>query len=98
MRMRRVLAILFVFCFCLIGRAQFNNDFLYYTKYGRSVSMHGEYDFNSTAIQNGFVNKFIVGGYLDSATKTSSAKNMSAANRAGGSYGVGVTAFWGAKG
>jgi hypothetical protein len=96
--MRGALLIIFIICFVLLGKAQFNNDFLYYTKYGRSVSMHGEYDFNSTAIQNGFVNKFIVGGYLDSTTKSNSQKNMSAVNRAGGSYGVGVTAFWGAKG
>jgi len=62
--MRSVLTLLFIFCFCLLGKAQFNNDFLYYTKYGRSVSMHGEYDFNSTAIQNGFVNKFIILAFL----------------------------------
>ncbi len=96
--MRSVLTLLFIFCFCLLGKAQFNNDFLYYTKYGRSVSMHGEYDFNSTAIQNGFVNKFITGGYLDSTIKTKALQKTSAANRAGGSYALGVTAFWGAKG
>jgi hypothetical protein len=85
-------------CCCFVLKAQFNNDFLYYTKYGRSINMHGEYDFNSTAIQNGFIDKFITGGYLDSATKARSQKNMSAANRVGGSSAVGVTAFWGAKG
>ena len=96
--MRVGLTILFIFYLSLLSKAQFNNDFLYYTKYGRSVSMHGEYDFNSTAIQNGFVNKFIVGGYLDSTTKINSQKKMSAANRAGGAYSVGLTAFWGIKG
>src|ERR1035437_2160238 len=96
--MRSFLSLLFIFCFCLIGKAQFNNDFLYYTNYGRSVSTHGEYDFNSTAIQNGFINKFITGRYLDSTTKTNSQKNMSAANRVGGAYSLGVTAFWGVKG
>ena len=74
--MRVGLTILFIFYLSLLSKAQFNNDFLYYTKYGRSVSMHGEYDFNSTAIQNGFVNKFIVGGYLDSTTKINSQKKM----------------------
>lgn len=77
--------------------AQYNNDFLYYIKYGRSVSMHAEYDFNSTAIQNGFVNRFIRGGHLDSATKTRVYNKLTAANRAGGSYAAGVTAFWGTK-
>lgn len=96
--MRGFLFFILIFYFGMTGKAQFNNDFLYYTKYGRNVSVHGEYDFNSTAIQNGFVNKFIVGGYLDSVTKARSQKNMSAANRAGGSYAVGVTAFWGMKG
>ncbi len=96
--MRGLLTLLLIFYFCLPGKAQFNNDFLYYTKYGRSVSMHGEYDFNSTAIQNGFVNKFITGGYLDSTIKTKALDKMSAENRAGGSYALGITAFWGAKG
>src|SRR5579872_5462636 len=96
--MRRLLLLIPFVCCCFVLKAQFNNDFLYYTKYGRSINMHGEYDFNSTAIQNGFINKFITGGYLDSATKARSQKNMSAANRVGGSYAVGVTAFWGAKG
>jgi hypothetical protein len=95
---RAILFFVFIFCLCLLSKAQFNNDFLYYTKYGRSISIHGEYDFNSTAIQNGFVNKFITGGYLDSATKTGSQKLMSAANRVGGAYSAGITAFWGAKG
>jgi len=76
---------------------QFNNDFLYYIKYGRSVSAHGEYDFNSTAIQNDFVSRFIRGGHLDSATKSRVYNKLTAANRAGGSYAAGLTAFWGTK-
>jgi hypothetical protein len=79
-------------------QAQYNNDFLYYTKYGRSVSLHGEYDFNSTNIQNAFVNKFIVGGFLDSATKQKATNKLSSGNRAGGTYAFGLTAFWGMKG
>lgn len=92
-----VLSVLLVFS-VVFAKAQFNNDFLYYANYGRSVSMHGEYDLNSTALQNGFINKFIYGGYLDSNTKTASYKKTTALNRAGGSYAVGVTAFWGVKG
>src|ERR1700739_2070993 len=96
--MRGVFIFIFIFCLVAFSKAQFNNDFLYYTQYGRSVSMHGEYDFNSTAIQNGFVNKFITGGYIDSTTKSKVQQKLSAANQAGGAYSVGVTAFWGKKG
>lgn len=93
---RKLLFVIAVF-FSLGLQAQFNNDFLYYTKYGRSVSLHGEYDFNSDVIQNAFVSRFIRGGHLDSITKTNAAKKLTAANLAGGSYAAGVTAFWGTK-
>src|SRR5687767_2596687 len=91
---------LFVLLFSLLASgllAQYNNDFLYYIKYGRSISMHGEYDFNSDAMQNAFVNRFIQGGHLDSVTKTNVQKKLTAANLAGGSYAAGLTAFWGLK-
>lgn len=95
--MRTILfALLLSFLSCGLS-AQYNNDFLYYIKYGRSFSLHGEYDFNSTAIQNAFVDRFIQGGHLDSTTKTNVQKKLTAANRAGGSYAAGITAFWGAK-
>lgn len=95
--MRKLLSI-FLLGMMATASAQFNNDLLYYTKYGRSISLHGEYDFNSTAIQNGLVNKFFTGGYLDSNLRAGSSSKLSAANRAGGSYATGVTAFWGLKG
>lgn len=95
--MKKVIVILMFFICAGRLPAQFNNDFLYYTKYGRSVTLHGEYDFNSDAIQNSFVNRFIRGGHLDSATKGNVAGKLTAANYAGGSYAAGVTAFWGTK-
>ena len=44
---------------CFLLKAQYNNDFLYYLKYGNSVNLHAEYELNSTAIQNDLVDKFI---------------------------------------
>ncbi len=95
--MRRGLLVFVFILFASGVSAQFNNDFLYYIKYGRSVSLHGEYDFNSTAMQNSFVARFIRGGHLDSVTTDNVSKNLTAANRAGGWYAAGVTAFWGLK-
>ncbi|HXB41411.1 MAG TPA: DUF5723 family protein [Bacteroidia bacterium] len=95
--MRRIVFVFFLSGLCSSLFGQFNNDFLYYIKYGRSVSAHAEYDFNSTAIQNAFVNRFIQGGHLDSMTKANVENKLMSANRAGGSYAAGVTAFWGFK-
>jgi len=95
--MRRGLLVFLLTLFSSCLWAQFNNDFLYYLKYGRSISMHGEYDFNSDALQNAFVSRFIRGGHLDSITKGNAHKKLTAANLAGGSYAAGLTAFWGLK-
>ena len=86
---------------CMSGfllKAQFNNDFLNYIRYGNSVNLNAEYDLNSTALQNDLMNKFIYGGHIDSATKTRSQKRMQAQNRLGGELSAGATAFFGIKG
>ena len=90
--------ILLLLCVCsFVLKAQFNNDFLDYVRYGNSVNLHAEYDLNSTAIQNDLVNKFIYGGHIDSATKAHSQKRLQAQNRLGGTIDGGLTAFWGPK-
>ena len=94
MMLKRVILIGLLFITALL-KAQFNNDFLYYVKYGNSVNLHAEYELNSTAIQNDLVDKFIWGGAIDSATKTRSQKRLKAENRIGGSYFAGATAFFG---
>jgi hypothetical protein len=91
-----------LFLLCLLTsvhllKAQFNNDFLYYEKYGTSINLHAEYELNSTAIQNDLLDKFIYGGNIDSATKAHSQKRIRAQNRIGGNYFAGATAFFGAK-
>src|SRR6185437_3208884 len=91
-----------LFLLCLLMsvtflKAQFNNDFLYYEKYGTSINLHAEYELNSTAIQNDFIDKFIYGGHIDSATKAHSQKRLQAQNRIGGNYFAGATAFFGSK-
>jgi hypothetical protein len=91
--------ILLALCMCsFLLKAQFNNDFLYYVKYGNSVNLDAEYDLNSTAIQNDLMDKFIYGGHIDSAAKSRSQKRLQAQNRLGGTVSTGVTAFWGPKG
>ena len=81
---------------CFVLKAQFNNDFLYYIKYGNSVNLHAEYELNSTAVQNDLMDKFIYGGNIDSITKARTQNRLHKHNRIGGSYNAGVTAFWGA--
>ena len=95
--MRKGLLLLYLLISVTFLKAQFNNDFLYYEKYGTSINLHAEYELNSTAIQNDFIDKFIYGGHLDSATKAHSQKRLQAQNRIGGNYFAGATAFFGAK-
>jgi hypothetical protein len=78
-------------------KAQFNNDFLYYERYGNSVNLNAEYEINSTAVQNDLINKFIYGGNIDSAVKARSQKRLQAQNRLGGSYTAGATGFFSLK-
>jgi hypothetical protein len=77
-------------------KAQYNNDFLYYLKYGNSMNLHAEYELNSTAVQNDLMDKFIYGGNIDSLTKARTQKRLQAQNRIGGMYNTGATVFWGA--
>ena len=78
-------------------KAQFNNDFLYYERYGNSINLNAEYEINSSAVQNDLINKFIYGGNIDSATKARSQKRLQSQNRIGGSYTMGATAFFSIK-
>jgi hypothetical protein len=95
--MRKGLLLLCLLVSVNILKAQFNNDFLYYEKYGTSINLHAEYELNSTAIQNDLIDKFIYGGNIDSATKAHSQKRLKAQNRIGGNYFAGATAFFGSK-
>ncbi|HXD94547.1 MAG TPA: hypothetical protein VNX01_15180, partial [Bacteroidia bacterium] len=95
--MRKGLLLLCLLVSVNILKAQFNNDFLYYEKYGTSINLHAEYELNSTAIQNDLIDKFIYGGNIDSATKAHSQKRLQAQNRIGGNYFAGATAFFGSK-
>src|ERR1700756_2672110 len=95
--MRKDLLLIVLLMGTSLLKAQFNNDFLYYEKYGTSINLHAEYEINSTAIQNDFLDKFIYGGHIDSATKAHSQKRIQAQNRIGGNYFAGATAFFGSK-
>ena len=94
MRLKRVLLFVLFFTSAML-KAQFNNDFLYYIKYGNSVNLHAEYEVNSTAVQNDLIDKFIYGGNIDSLTKTHSQDRLHNHNRLGGMYNAGATVFFG---
>ncbi|MHB8260155.1 MAG: DUF5723 family protein [Bacteroidia bacterium] len=94
MKCKHVLLLL-LFSICNMLKAQFNNDFLYYIKYGNSINLHAEYELNSTAVQNDLADKFIYGGNIDSSTKARSQKRLKAQNRIGGTYNAGATVFFG---
>jgi hypothetical protein len=87
--------LLLLYTTSLMLKAQYNSDFLYYVKYGNSVNLHGEYELNSTAIQNDLIDKFIFGGNIDSTTKANSQKRLHVHNRMGGAYNTGTTVFFG---
>ena len=59
----------FLFLIFLHVSAQFNSEFLNYSDFRRHVSVAGEAEWNSNAINNNFVRKIYRGGYLDAQSK-----------------------------
>lgn len=76
------------------GKAQYNSDFLYYSKYGKSATLQGSYDFNSNSVQNSIANQVVFGGYIDSSSRAKALGRMGAVNRAGGVLNYGANAFF----
>lgn len=79
----------------LLAKAQYNSEFLNFEKTGRSISLNGEYELGSNGIYNAFLNKFIVGGYIDKPLKDASASNMKELNVLGANFNYDVAAFFG---
>lgn len=75
--------------------AQYNSEFLNFEKTRRSISLNGEYELGSNGIYNAFLNKFIVGGYIDNNLKDASAKHMKELNVLGANFNYDVAAFFG---
>lgn len=94
--MNRIFSIIvFLIVFCSALKAQFNNDFFLYSQYGKGVYLHGEYNVNSNALTNGFINKFYNGGYIDSTLKNNVRERLLADNRLGGNVDLNLMAVLG---
>ena len=79
----------------VLAKAQYNSEFLNFEKTGRSISLNGEYELGSNGIYNAFLNKFIVGGYIDKPLKDASASKMKELNVLGANFNYDVAAFFG---
>ncbi len=78
-----------------IANAQFNNDFIFFNKYGRNITVNGEYEASSNAITNGFLSNFYTGKHIDSLQKQTVYKRLQNENRVGGNLSLGVLGFFG---
>lgn len=84
--------------FCLVSLtvfSQYNSEFLNFEKTGRSFSINGEYELGSNGIYNGFLNKFIYGGYIDKKTKDASNNAMKNLNVMGATMNYDMSLFFG---
>lgn len=78
-------------------KSQYNSDFMNYEKTRNNVSINAEYEVGSNGLQNGFINKFIFGGYIDNKMKDDALKNMRGYNQLGVNLNYGISAFFGRK-
>ncbi len=91
--MKLVYTYLFTFfLFAFAAKAQYNNDFYHYSNYGKGIYLNGEYNLNSNALTNAFVNKFYTGGHIDSTTKAGVSARLAADNRVGGNASYNIMA------
>ena len=63
--------------------AQYNADFLNYSKTGRSVSVNLDFEAGSSGMSSELVNKLVWGGYIDNDLKAASSKHLKAKNNFG---------------
>ena len=82
-------------CFTLSVSAQYNNDFLFFSLNKRSLNFNTEYEINSNAINNSFINRFYTGGYIDGKMKDNVNKNLHGYNRIGGYFNYNMVGFFG---
>jgi hypothetical protein len=64
-------------------KAQYNTNFLNYSKTGRSVSANLEFEAGSTGMSSELVNKLVWGGYISDDLKKSSSKHLKGKNNFG---------------
>lgn len=92
--MRKLFLILF-FVSSALCKAQFADDFLYYSSNKRSINLGGEYELNSDFLSNSFINRFAKGGYIDKTMKDDQLKRITGINIIGGLLNTNLTAFFG---
>ena len=63
--------------------AQYNANFLNYSKTGRSVSVNLDFEAGSNGMSSGLVNKLVWGGYIDNDLKAQSSKHLKEKNNFG---------------
>jgi len=86
--------LMFVFLLgCFEISAQYNTNFLNYSRMGRSVSVNAEFDAGSNGVSTELVNKLIWGGYIDNDLKNSSARLLKDRNNLGLCLNYDVNAF-----
>jgi hypothetical protein len=76
-----------IFCVLMFSgvtmKAQYNSNFINYTKYGRSISLNSEFESGSNAMNSDLINSLLWGGYIDKETKDASQKKLKAYNNFG---------------
>ncbi len=92
--MKKLYSIIFIF-FAFVVSAQYNNDFLFYSLNKRSINLNTEYEINSNAISNAFINKFYTGGYINTKMKDDVNKKLHLYNRVGGYLNYNMVGFFG---
>lgn len=97
--MKRLKSIFYFSCLLLFllfkiqVSAQYNADFLNYSKTGRSISLNLDYEAGSNGMSSSLVNKLIWGGYIDNDLKNQSSEHLRAKNKFGLLLNYGVNAF-----
>lgn len=73
--------------------AQYNTNFLNYSKTGRSVSANLDFEAGSSGMSSELVDKLVYGGYIDDKLKKESSKNLRGVNNFGINLNYDLNAF-----
>lgn len=93
----RITIVFYLLFFVYYSNAQYNSGFMDFERTGNSVSLNGEYEIGSNGIQNAMINKFILGGHIDTKMKDAALNKMHGYNQLGINLNYDVKAFWGRK-
>lgn len=77
----------------MVATAQYNADFINYSKTGRAISANLDFEAGSNGMSTKLVNKLVYGGYIDNDLKAESSKHLKAKNNFGVLLNYDVHAF-----